>query len=245
MARRVDGKAVWLELQTQRPAEAELFYTGCFGWKTTPTHASSWGTVPVFRHGNRALGSVFHTVTPFHVSRWGVFFSGDPDEAAARADRSGGGVISPPETSPGWGRTTELFDPSGHPFSVIALDSDDPPDPARPGEPLLIELRAPEAVSLASFYASVLGLEIRALGELAFLGTRAWPRILLRNDPAAPPHHPWIPWFRSLAVPADSVRAERFGAIVQLPRHDVPGFGHGAVLADPSGAFFGFGRPEE
>lgn len=245
MATHIEGKAVWVELQTQRPAEAEQFYTGCLGWRTTPTFAATWGTVPVFRAGSRPVGSLFLSMVPFQPSRWSVFFSGNPDEAAQRAERFGGGVVSPPQTSQGWGRSTELYDPAGHPFSVIKLESDDPTDPARPSELLLLELRAPEAVSLAGFYASVLGLEIKVLGELAFIGTRAWPRILLRNDASAPVHHPWIPWFRSLAVAADTTRAERFGAITQVKQHDVPGIGPASVLADPIGAYFGLVKPQE
>ncbi len=241
----IEGKAVWIELQTQRPAEAETFYQGCFGWRLNVGHAPTWGALPVFRNGTRAIGSVFHSQAAFQASRWGVFFSGNPDEAMQRAERLGGGVISDPESSAGWGRSCELYDPMGHPFSVIRLEGEDPSDPARPTEPVLVELRTPEAVSLASFYASVLGLEIRMFGEMAFVGSRAWPRILLTNDPQGPVHHPWIPWLRSTAVAADTLRAERYGAVPQIRSTDIPGIGPSAILADPTGAYFGLVQPSE
>jgi predicted enzyme related to lactoylglutathione lyase len=244
VAQRFEGKAVWLEINTQRIAEAERFYEDVFGWARSAAHVEPWGALTMFKNRTRTVGTGFLGMAPFQPSRWNVFFSARVDEVARRAHRHGGGVVSAPENA-WWGRSAELYDPAGHTFTVIELATDDPPDPARPGDPLLVELRAPEATGLARFYADLLGLDVDPLGTLTWLRTRDYPRVLLRDDPHAPPSHPWIPWFRSLSVTADQTRAERFGAIVQVATEDVPGVGRAAILADPTGAYFGLCRPTE
>lgn len=245
MATTPPGKPVWLEISAQRVAEVEGFYTSVLGWTRAPTHVEPWGVLTVFRNRKRPLGTSFLALTPFHASRWNVFLAGDPDLLARAASDLGGGVVAAAEDAPGWGRTAELFDPQGNPFTVIAMEGGESRDPAAPGDCLLAELRTPEATTLADFYARLLGYEVEVLGELAVLSSHGYPRLLLRNDSQAPAHHPWIPWFRSASPAGDAARAERFGGIVQLPVEEVPGVGQAAVVADPAGAYFGLVRPTE
>ncbi|MCB9680185.1 MAG: hypothetical protein H6733_01835 [Alphaproteobacteria bacterium] len=242
---RLDGKPVWLEINTQRIAAAETFYTSMFGWERSAVHVDPWGTLTMFRNEERIVGSGFLAMAAFQPSRWNVFLSGSPEVVEKKVAQLGGGVVTTAEDAPGWGRTIEVFDPAGHAFTVIALEGEDPSDPCRPGDVLLVELRAPEATVLADFYATLLGYRVKQLGELTYLTSRGYPRILLRNDPHAPSWHPWIPWFRSSSIAADQIRAERYGGIVQVPELDAPGVGHAAIVADPTGAFFGLVRPTE
>lgn len=242
---RIEGKPVWLEISTQRIAEAERFYTTFLGWNRGVAHVDPWGILTMFRNRKRPVGTSFLAQAPFQASRWNIFLAGDPDRIAQRIERLGGGVIAPPESATGWGRTTEVYDPMSHAFTVIALDAEDPPDPAGPGDLLCVELRAPDATNLADFYAALFQYEVTRMGEIAWLSSQGYPRILLRNDPLAPLHHPWIPWFRSASPAADEMRAVRYGAVRQLPSEDVPGIGVAAVLSDPCGAYFGLVKPTE
>lgn len=242
MAPRIPGKPVWLEISSQRIAEVERFYPAALGWTKSTTHVEPWGALTMFRNHKRPLGTSFLALSPFHASHWNVFLSGDPDALAAGVGSHGGGVVAEPEAAPGWGRTAELYDPHGNTFTVIDMEGGDPRDPAAHGDCVLAELRTPEATGLADFYARLFGYDVEVLGDLAVLSSAGHPRLLLRNDPQGPTHHPWIPWFRSASPQGDAARAERFGAIVQLPAEQVAGVGTASVVADPSGAYFGLVR---
>lgn len=245
MARRIQGKPVWVEVNTQRIDQAEDFYLRFFGWTRNSAHVAPWGVLTLFKNGERPVGTSFLALAAFQPTRWNVFFSGTPDDAAQKAERLGGGVVARPADAPGWGRTTEIYDPAGHAFTIIALETPDVADPAAPGDLLMVELRAPDTTDLADFYVRLLGYDMQVMGNLTYLSSAGYPRILLRSDPHAPLHHPWIPWFRSSSVGADQARAERFGAITQLAASRVPGIGDAAVLCDPAGGYFGIVTPED
>ncbi|MEO1207541.1 MAG: hypothetical protein AAFV45_14535 [Pseudomonadota bacterium] len=174
----------------------------------------------------------------FALPKWMIWFSADLERAKTIIEKRdsdiGRGVYQLGEL----GLLLDARDPEGHPFSLIEL-AIDPPENDSFGDPCLAEFWGPSASRLAGFYADVLNLKNERIPTGAMLSDDGVPRLFFR-DTSFDIHPPrWIPYFRSSGTGGDCERARRAGAIVQVHQEVVPKLGDLAVLADPTGAYFG------
>ncbi|GMG82075.1 VOC family protein [Paralimibaculum aggregatum] len=236
------GRIGWLELNAQRVTRAAAFYGALFAWQMRPMHVAPFGTLPLIADGETAFANQFMAMGAFAPPRWLAWLAGDIDRAAARIAALGAGKAELSEI-PGNGRRLDARDPGGTQFGMISPEFE--PWPAgRPGLPHAAELWAPDGAERAGFYADVLGLEARRTGWGAVLSDGAAPRLFLRSTrfEISPPR--WIPYFRVASTGADTERARRLGAIIQVPDTHWPGMGRLAVLTEPGGTSFGLLEPE-
>jgi len=231
------GRPVWLELNAQRVTLAMAFYRELFAWHAAPLHVAPWGAIPLIANGPRTFANQFMAMGAFATPMWMVRLSGDVAAAPGRIAEHGG-QADPGERIAGHATSVFARDPAGSTFTVIALDTD-PPGADAPGDPCFAEYWGQGAARLAPFYAAVFGLSVTETATGAILMDGDTPRLALRETEydIHPPR--WIPCFQSTSVAADTERARRLGAILQVAEEALPGLGHRAVLADPANVCFG------
>jgi len=114
---------VWSELHTNDLDKARAFYKAAFGLDTEPFPGMDYTIVKV---GDRAVGGMMAGAgtAPY----WNVIFAvADPDAIAAKAEKLGGKVVSPPADMPGVGRFAGIADPQGASFTVMKGEGESPP----------------------------------------------------------------------------------------------------------------------
>ena len=111
------GALCWAELDTTDTGAAQNFYTGLFGWgaKVSPEY-TEWQKGDLSIGGMMKIPKEWGPVPP----NWLVYFaSDDVDATAAKASKSGGKAIVPPQNIPDMGRFAVLADPQGAVFAVF------------------------------------------------------------------------------------------------------------------------------
>ncbi|WP_459644791.1 VOC family protein [Kineococcus sp. NUM-3379] len=126
------GGLTWEDLRSSDPDAARAFYGSVFGWTFQPMEGFEGYTT--FTQPGEAEGVFLGGIgpagpdTPGQGSGWLVYFGvEDTDAAVATAERLGGKVVMPAETTP-YGRMAVLTDPNGTEFAVIAGDWSQQPD---------------------------------------------------------------------------------------------------------------------
>ena len=236
---RLLGKPTWLELNTQRVAEAQRFYTDCFGWGAAPCHLHPWGNMPMLSNREREFANLFMAMGAFAPSQWLHYFSAELEPAFERAQRLGGTVHGTIGGIDGWGRSLCLDDPEGTRFNLFENEAGDRPDPSPGGDPITAELYAADGKAMAEYYGTLLGLEILETERGFALRDGDATRLHVRTNPYCKPPNRWIPYFRSGSVGADQRRVQLFGAIRQTDAETVDQMGTVQLFADPCGAHFG------
>ncbi|SFD45389.1 VOC family protein [Streptomyces aidingensis] len=126
--RRGQGTCTWLELRTRDPFDSALFYGGVFDWEAQgPENLDvryQHDRVVLWIAGRAVAGlyggGVQAAPDPHLRPQWHVYFSvGDVDEAALRAEKAHGTVVTAPHDTP-FGRAAGIRDPEGGLFHVIA-----------------------------------------------------------------------------------------------------------------------------
>ena len=232
------GRPLWLELNAQRVTEAVRFYQELFAWSLRPLHVPPWGAIPIIANGDRPFANQFMAMGAFAVPHWKIWFAGDLPAAETAIKAAGGDVGQGIHLLEGHGHRLDAHDPAGRQFALIDLVGA-PPEADRPGDPCLAEYWGPDALALADFYASALGLDRVDIPTGAMLTDDGEPCLFLRRTDFEihPPR--WIPYFRTASVGGDLERARRAGAIRQVYEDTIPHLGELVILADPAGAFFG------
>ena len=115
----------WPELHTPDAAAAAEFYTGLFGWTTSPAAGVESAQYVEWVNGKSHFGGLlpmrgdeWKGVPP----HWMIYVTvADCDERAAKAKELGGGVCVSPTDIPNVGRFSVLNDPQGANFSIVKL----------------------------------------------------------------------------------------------------------------------------
>ncbi len=240
------GTPSWVDLASADPEAAESFYGELFGWSTSDPAPPELGGHRNFLHDGRVVGGL----TPMgDVQAWTTYFSvAGADETAATIIAGGGQVLQAPADVGDLGRMAICTDPEGAVFGLW-----------QPGrhrgaekidEPVSLcwnELNSRALYGAAAFYAATFGWRAQATpvgGELAYtvfeLGGRgvAGGFTLGAEVPADVPAH-WLTWFSVEDRDATLARLPELGGAVTGPPFEMPGVGHLAIAADPSGARFG------
>lgn len=123
--------------------------------------------------------------------------------------------------------------------------------PKAPGTPTWVDLLAHDLDTARTFYHAVFGWEYEIGSPEYGFYTNAWVggRVAAGMGgpmPDAPPvPSAWSLYFASHDIEADVARAVELGAQVHVAPMEVAPFGSMAILADPTGAAFGFWQAKE
>ena len=248
----LQGKLIWLDLETTDLSGAERFYHGLFGWEYRDYHAYGVDYVVALVNGQPAAGLVRRPIvrdTERH-SAWLPFFSvTEVDATAALAGTTHAAVSAAPEDLPQRGRQARLIDPAGAVFAVLASSSGDPPDDPNPravgsfGAPALL---AQNPVQEAVFYQDLFGYKaMDAPAGDAFerirLSGDAHERAIIRGlaDGGPVPTTQWVAFVRVFSLADTLQKTVKAGGRIVIATTRASHGASLAILADPSGALFG------
>ncbi|WP_345714363.1 VOC family protein, partial [Kineococcus glutinatus] len=126
------GGLAWEDLRSTDPDASRAFFAAVFGW--TYEAMPDFPEYTTFTQPGEAEGVYLGGIgpvdpdTPGERPGWLPYFGvADTDTAVATAERLGGTVVAPAETTP-YGRMAVLTDPHGAEFAVIASDWTQQPD---------------------------------------------------------------------------------------------------------------------
>jgi len=113
------------------------------------------------------------------------------------------------------------------------------------GNPFIhIELHTPNTGAAKDFYAKLLDwqlddLEVPGWGTYTLVETETGTGggMMATTSPDEPPH--WLAYIEVDDVAVTAEKGERLGGTILLPKTPIPGFGHLAVIQDPTGAAVG------
>ncbi|WP_030460693.1 VOC family protein [Kitasatospora sp. NRRL B-11411] len=238
------GAPCWVELATEDPAAARVFYHELFGWRAeTAADEQARGYTRLYL-GEHLVAGLGGLLRPGRATAWTIgFHTADADSTADEIADADGRLIVPPTDAPDLGRYTVAADPTGAVFATwqpAGLHGVDLRD--EPGALGWVELATRDPRAAAEFYARVFGWSVNT-GEMYTefgLGGRDFGGMMDMSDqfPAEVPPY-WMPYFAVADVDLGAERAALLGATVTLPPTDVPDGPRLAVLRDPQGAVFG------
>lgn len=234
------GKFVWIDLLTEDPAAARVFYQRLFQW----TFDDSTGPAGYFtiRNGDRAIGGLARIENTIAAPEaiWLASLSVDDVDAAAEVATSRGGeVVEAPIDVDGRGRMAVLRDPSGAELAVLRSASGDPVghEPAA-GSWLWIDLVTNDAAAAEAFYAELVGYEVQTVelgDDLVYkvIGRDGHARAGIVEVQWEKVESNWLPYVGVTDLNATIHTAYSLGGRLLLRNGDV------AILTDPTGGAFG------
>ena len=248
---RDQGRIVWRDLISDKPAESRRFYEELFGWEFEGVGAAfnlgGEDAYSLIRHNGRLIGGMVNEARLQNdvddIAQWVVLMSvADIDAASSAFAARGGEVLTPPTDVDDRGRMAIVVDPQGALLALVETRDGDPErhEPAY-GDFLWDELWTTDVAAASSFYESVLGLQRE---DIAVDEDRSY-HILARNDEptVGVMAHPfkrerpvWVTYIRVEDPAAITARVEALGGTVYVEAQDRPLGGQVALIADPSGA---------
>ncbi len=247
------GRIGWHELMTTDVEKAKSFYGELLGWGIEVYKPGEMDypmiSVNGGQHGGfaelpeqaRKAGAPPHWLAHVIVE--------SADEAASRAEASGGNVLVGPMSIPEVGRFAVIADPQGAVFSAFQAEGE---APTPEGVFLWDELLAIDIEAAKSFYGSVLGWTTEPMEmaggstyTLFKAGDQMVGGLMLKPEQAGPGPAAWMTYLATDDVDATAARAQKLGGSVLQPAFDVPTVGRIAVIADPTGAVVGLFKPEQ
>jgi hypothetical protein len=241
------GKFVWFECVTPDADKAKAFYGEVLGWKVQehPMGDRSYAMIavdgaPVGGYAEPQGGAPPHWTSYVSVQ--------DCDATAKKVVKAGGKLLVESFDVPEVGRMAMLADPQGASFWLLQSIGDDAADaPSTEGRFHWNELWAKDGNEAASFYADVLGYQIKEMpmptGAYHVLERDGVPRGGIMTSPRSDVPPMWLPYVTVEDCDATVKRAEKLGAEVQAPPSDIPEVGRFAILTDPIGATFAIIKP--
>jgi len=243
------GKFVWFECVTADSAKAQAFYGEVIGWKTQPFPMGE-ETYTMLAAGETPVGGYTAPEGPLAGAppHWTSYvLVADVDATLKKITSAGGKILQPAFDVPGIGRMSQVADPQGASFWVMAGEEEGAPDaPATHGQFHWNELWARDADKVVPFYEKVLGYKSKAMampdGTYHVLEKGGLPRAGIMT---APPDAPsaWLPYVAVDDCDAAVERASKNGGSIQVPATDIPNIGRFAVFTDPNGATLAVIKP--
>ncbi len=116
------GNTGWIAYSGTDCAAARQFYSEVVGWTIAEIPMKDGSSHPAIMIGDNPIGG-FSPATADKGS-WMIYVTvKDVDAAAAKAEASGGKVISAPSDMPGVGRMSTIQDPQGGMIALITYES--------------------------------------------------------------------------------------------------------------------------
>jgi predicted enzyme related to lactoylglutathione lyase len=237
------GQPVWLDLLTDKPAEAMSFYQQVFGWQHSDSGEPGYSLIT---SNDRAMGAVMETGEGFRVgdSLWLMSVAVDDVDAALKSvQQQGGNLIDGPATNLEGQRYAIVTDAQGAAFillsgSTASLDNDQ----RDVNGWVWAELWTPDAASAVNFYKGLADYEVTLLEtgadknySVLSLGNNAQLGIVTSPWSDMPAN--WLPYIlvKDVNVTLQTVM-DAGGLIVIPPKADADGTV--AILMDPTGGVF-------
>lgn len=250
------GMFCWVELATKDAPAAKKFYTSLFDWRVDERPIGEEGeTYSMLQKRNKEAGALYELgpqqkgVAP----RWNQYIAvTDADEAAAKAEKLGGKIHTPPFDVMDHGRMANIVDPTGAIFAVWEPKSHKGAEIVNePGAFCWNELYTTDPKKAGDFYSGLFGWT----RETMPLPTGQEYTIFKKGDAQAagmmkipkemgpvPPH--WLVYFAVDDSDRTVEKARGMGGRVMVPPTDIPNIGRFAILNDPQGADFAIIRME-
>lgn len=240
------GEAVWVELCTPDPEQAERFYTDLLGWTVRHEKLGSTTYRMCSLDGRDVAG--ISDATAMHGGRprgWITYFAVDDIEASARqAVQLGGELVTPPRYLPAAGTGAAVIDPFGAAFGLYQGES-------RAGVQVLNavgalcwnELDTGEPLLSSHYYRDLFGFTTRPHGDSPTAG--AYTLLMLGETPVAgvleldnewPNLLPskWITYFSVASLDDAVARAGTLGGMATVGPVDSP-YGRLQLIRDAGG----------
>jgi predicted enzyme related to lactoylglutathione lyase len=240
------GRFVWHELHTGDRAKAIQFYKQLFGWDIKDTPMGPGEPYGLCFLGGKDMAGITKSMAPANVPPHWLAYLGveDVDAAAAKAQKLGAKVVSPPMDIPNVGRFAVVTDPQGAAFALYKHAKAPDAEPERPpvGAFCWEELMTSDPEAAAKFYSDLFGYSL----DTHDMGPMGLYRILKRGDRQtagimktppnvpAPPH--WMTYVHVKNVDESTRNAKEIGAKVMMEPMDIPKIGRFSVIQDPTGA---------
>lgn len=244
------GRPLWYELLTTDMKAAEKFYTAIVGWTVAPFDGSTGPYDMWMRPGGAPVGGVMKIPEGMNFPPHWVMYVGVPklEDAIARIQRLGGGMLSPVIEVPNVGRMQVMKDPQGALFAIHEPAPSSPDTPEAPpelGEVSWRELYTTDAAAAMKFYSELFGwretqaMDMGPMGKYHIFG-RKWDLGGMMNKPKemaqVPPN--WGLYFRVDDVDKGAERVKANGGRVLNGPMEVPGGDRVVNCMDPQGAAF-------
>lgn len=244
---RASGRVVWHDLLTDTPDESRRFYSELFGWEFERPGFGGPRGYELIRHDGRLIGGMVDANLlrrDVNISQWITVISVDDiDSAAARVEREGGEVLTPPTDVGARGTLAVATGSEGAVFALVETRDGDPgeAEPVTNGW-LWDELWTGDVDRSTAFYRSVLGygFEDRRPGaadtNYRLLTAGGRPRAGVLSNPFEGERPVWVNYLRVADPAAVAARVASLGGRVLVEAHNRPVGGRVALIADPSGA---------
>jgi len=241
------GTPSWVDLSSTDPAASQAFYSGLFGWtfEARPTDQGDDYLMATL-NGSAAAGIMQQGPEQAAMglpSSWNTYFT--VDDIAATVDgveSAGGSVMMPPMDVMEAGQMAVIVDPTG---AVVCLWKAGQTIGCEivneSGALIWNELITSDGPSALAFYSQLFGIGTMEQD----MGTGEPYRMLVVDDvPIAgvmPPPVDGVPNHWSVYFAVDDIevavaKTTELGGSVFAPAFEVPGVGHMAGIADPTGA---------
>ena len=256
------GTPSWMDLSTTDPEGAAAFYTAVFGWGRRDVPVDDQGNVyTMFLVGDKrvAAQSAMDPEQQAHgiPSHWNTYVNvASADDAAARAEASGGTVLVAPFDVLDEGRMAVIQDPAGGILAVWEPGKTAGADLVQEAGALAWnELMTDDTGAAASFYGDVFGWqpETRVMSQgqeyTSFkLGDAYVAGMMAKTADMGDVPSAWMAYYAVDDVDAAADRAREAGGGIVAEPFDVPEVGRIAIIADPLGAVLGimkYAAPQE
>lgn len=241
------GTPSWIDLSTTDPAAAKAFYSGLLGWtwESNPTDQGGEYHMASLK-GSSAAGMMQQAPEQAEMglpSMWNTYFTVD-DLAATLGgvEAAGGAVMMPAMQVMDAGHMAVIVDPTGavaclwQPADHIGSEIVN-----EPGALIWNELITSDAEAALAFYSGLFGT---GTAEQDMGDGMIYRMLTVGENPVAgamPPPMDGIPNHWSVYFAVDDIEASvakvaELGGQVAVPAFHVPGVGHMAGIADPTGA---------
>ncbi len=121
------GCLAWEDLRSTEPAAAQAFYTGLFGFATTPVEMAGPDYVTFGPAADAApYGGIGPMMGDEGPSHWLVYFAVESADAACAAATAAGGTVPAPPFDTPYGRMAPVVDPEGATFWVYENNTGQP-----------------------------------------------------------------------------------------------------------------------
>ncbi len=250
MERYEDGVPSWVDLGSPDLAAAKAFYSGLFGWDTPDGPPEAGGYCVCLLNG-RTVAGLGPKMNPEGPTVWTTYVNvRDADEVARKVTANGGQVFMAPFDVLEAGRMGIFADPAGAVFGVWQPNGHLGAGVVNePGSLVWNELVTTDVAGAMAFYGAVFGWGAQAQGPLGADGVGAYTEwkvsdrsvggLMAKPEtmPAEVPPH-WMTYFAVADTDKAVAKVEELGGTVMMGATDIEP-GRFAVVADPTGGFFG------
>jgi hypothetical protein len=234
------GKFVWVDLLTEDPAAARMFYQRLFDWSfDDSTGPAGYFTI---EHEGVAIGGLARIEDSLAASEafWLASLSVEDVDAAAKiTEARGGKVVEAPIDVAGRGRMAVIRDPSGAELALLRSATGDPiVRKPTAGRWLWIDLVTNDAGAAEAFYAELVGYGVQTVelgDELVYkvVGKDGIARAGIVEVEWQNVEPNWLPYVGVADLNATIGKALSNGGKLLLRNGDV------AIITDPTGGAIG------